>query len=844
LPTPFLLMVAGPNGAGKTTLIDSLRAQNLDLGEHINPDDIAAGLEGSYESRVAEAQIIADRRREACIAGGRSFSFETVMSHPSKVEILHRARAAGFFVQLFFVGIDDPRTSVERVANLVALGGHDVPKDRIVARWTRTMKLLHQAIVAADQAYVFDNSASIPFDRPRLVWSRTRERGVMRIEAYGPVPAWVREYAAADVGSGFHELDDTIDRATRALLDLQRPDGHWVFELEADCTIPSEYVLLTHYFGEDVDLELERKIAVYLRRIQGAHGGWALFHAGAFDMSASVKAYFALKMIGDSPDAEHMRRAREAILARGGAAASNVFTRILLSLFGILSWRSVPVMPVEIMLLPKWFPFHIDKISYWGRTVIVPLLVLMALKPQARNPRAVRVDELFVAPPATVGPPHKAPHQKWSWFLFFRGIDAVLRAAEPLFPKRLRRRAIDRAVAWTTERLNGVEGLGAIFPAMANSVMMYAVLGYPRDHPHRSIARASLDKLLVVKDDEAYCQPCVSPVWDTGLTCHTLMEVGDGQAVAHAHKGLEWLEPLQVLDVKGDWAQARPNVRPGGWAFQYANAHYPDLDDTAVVVMAMDRVRARAGTRQFDGAIERAREWVEGLQSRGGGWAAFDADNTYYYLNNIPFADHGALLDPPTEDVTARCVSMLAQLGQTSRTNPAITTAIDYLRRTQLRDGSWYGRWGMNYIYGTWSVLCALNAAGVDRAGPEIRKAVDWLLAIQNPDGGWGEDGTSYKLDYRGYEPAPSTASQTAWALLGLMAAGEVDHPAVERGIGHIAKTQQPDGLWSEEHFTATGFPRVFYLRYHGYRKFFPIWALARYRNLRKGNSRSVAFGM
>jgi squalene-hopene/tetraprenyl-beta-curcumene cyclase len=640
-------------------------------------------------------------------------------------------------------------------------------------------------------------------------------------------------------------LDQSIRRATQALLDLQRPDGHWVFELEADCTIPAEYVLLTHYFGETADLELERKIAVYLRRIQGAHGGWPLFHAGAFDMSASVKAYFALKMIGDAPDAEHMRRAREAILARGGAAASNVFTRILLSLFGILPWRSVPVMPVEIMLLPKWFPFHIDKISYWGRTVIVPLLVLMALKPQARNPRRVAIDELFVKPPQTVGPPHKAPHQKWSWFLFFRGIDAVLRAVEPLFPKRVRRLAIDRAVAWTTERLNGLDGLGAIFPAMANSVMMYDVLGYPKEDPNRSIARASIDKLLVIKADEAYCQPCVSPVWDTGLTCHTLLEVGDEQAVAQASKGLEWLQPLQVLDVKGDWAEARPNVRPGGWAFQYANAHYPDLDDTAVVVMAMDRVRMGTGTRQFDGAIDRGREWVEGLQSENGGWAAFDADNTYYYLNNIPFADHGALLDPPTEDVAARCLSMLAQLGETAQTNPAVAAAIDYLRRTQLSDGSWYGRWGMNYVYGTWSALCALNAAGVDHAAPEIRKAVDWLVAIQNPDGGWGEDGTSYKLAYRGYEPSPSTASQTAWAVLGLMAAGEVDHPSVQRGINHMAKTQHSDdGLWSEEHFTATGFPRVFYLRYHGYRKFFPLWALARYRNLKMANSRSVGFGM
>jgi squalene-hopene/tetraprenyl-beta-curcumene cyclase len=639
-------------------------------------------------------------------------------------------------------------------------------------------------------------------------------------------------------------LDQHIARATQALLACQQSDGHWVFELEADATIPSEYVLLRHYLDEPINKELEAKIAVYLRRIQGSHDGWSLFHDGAFDMSASVKAYFALKMIGDDVNSDHMRRARQAILSRGGAVNSNVFTRVLLSLYGITSWRSVPVMPVEIMLLPKWFPFHIDKISYWGRTVIVPLLVLQALKPKARNSLGITIDELFTQPPSSVGPPSKAPHQKWSWFLLFRGIDAVLRAVEPLFPKSLRRRAIDKAVAFVTERLNGEDGLGAIFPAMANSVMMYDVLGYPKDHPDAAIARASLEKLLVIKDDEAYCQPCLSPVWDTGLACHTLLEVGDERAVAQANKGLDWLVPLQVLDVKGDWVEQRPNVRPGGWAFQYANPHYPDLDDTAVLVMAMDRARALSNDKRFDTAIERGREWVDGLQSHNGAWAAFDADNTYYYLNNIPFADHGALLDPPTEDVTGRCLSMLAQLGPTADERKAMDGAIDYLRRTQMEEGSWYGRWGMNYIYGTWSVLCALNAAGVDHASPQIRKAVDWLVRIQNADGGWGEDGTSYKLDYRRYEPAPSTASQTAWALLGLMAVGEVEHRAVQRGINYLTQTQGADGFWNEERFTATGFPRVFYLRYHGYRRFFPLWAMARYRNLKRTNTRTTGFGM
>jgi squalene-hopene/tetraprenyl-beta-curcumene cyclase len=637
-------------------------------------------------------------------------------------------------------------------------------------------------------------------------------------------------------------VERSIDAASRALLALQRPDGHWVFELEADATIPAEYVLLRHYLAEPVDAALEAKIAVYLRRIQGDHGGWPLFRDGDLDVSASVKAYFALKMIGDPVDAPHMVRAREAIRARGGAARANVFTRLMLALYGFIPWRAVPVMPIEIMLLPKWFPFHLDKISYWSRTVIVPLLVLQGLKPRARNPKGVTIEELFLEPPQSIGPAPRAPQQKASWFLFFRGVDAVLRAAEPRFPKRPRQRAIDAAVAWVGERLNGEDGLGAIFPAMANSVMMFDALGYPEDHPQRAIARRSIDKLLAVHAHEAYCQPCVSPVWDTGLTCHTLLEVGGERAIAQSRKGLEWLTPLQILDVKGDWIARRPDVRPGGWAFQYANPHYPDVDDTAVVVMAMDR--AQGSSPDFRAPMARAREWIVGMQSGDGAWGAFDADNEYYYLNNIPFADHGALLDPPTEDVTARCVSMLAQIGETADNSAAVARAVDYLRRTQMEEGSWYGRWGMNYIYGTWSVLCALNAAGLDHGSPEFRKAVAWLAKIQNPDGGWGEDGTSYKLEYRGYEPAPSTASQTAWALLGLMAAGEVDHPAVERGVDYLSRMQGDDGFWSEPRYTATGFPRVFYLRYHGYAKFFPLWALARYRNLKRANARSVAFGM
>jgi squalene-hopene/tetraprenyl-beta-curcumene cyclase len=636
-------------------------------------------------------------------------------------------------------------------------------------------------------------------------------------------------------------LEARIRRAAAALLARQRDDGHWVFELEADATIPAEYVLLRHFLGEPDDLALEAKIGAYLRRTQAAHDGWPLVYGGPFDLSATIKAYYALKMIGDDPGAPHMVRARVAIRAHGGPLAANVFTRIQLALYGQAPWSAIPTMPVELVLLPRWFPIHLSKMSYWARTVIAPLLVLQAKKPVARNPRGVGVAELYEDVTAA-RPVSQAAGAKRLWTWSFGALDVVLKAVDGLWPKRLRGRAVDWCVAFVTERLNGVDGLGAIYPAMANSVMMFDTLGYQPDHPDRAMARESVERLLVVKDTEAYCQPCVSPVWDTALTCHTLLELKDPAAEAAAARGLDWLAPRQVLDVKGDWADQRPDVRPGGWAFQYGNDHYPDLDDTAVVVMAMDRARARGG-RPFDEAVARATEWVEGLQSRDGGWGAFDADNTHHYLNNIPFADHGALLDPPTDDVTARCVSMLAQLGA-DLADPRVKAAADFLERSQLADGSWFGRWGVNYIYGTWSVLCALNAVGLTAEHPMVRRAADWLIAIQKADGGWGEDCDSYRLDYAGHRPAASAASQTAWALLGLMAAGLADHPVVARGVAWLMAHEDAEGFWGEPGYTGGGFPRVFYLRYHGYSKFFPLWALARYRNLTQANSRRVSVGM
>jgi squalene-hopene/tetraprenyl-beta-curcumene cyclase len=636
--------------------------------------------------------------------------------------------------------------------------------------------------------------------------------------------------------------ETAIRRATAALLREQHRDGHFQFDLEADAAIPAEAILVKHFLGEP-DLELERKTAAYLRRLQEPHGGWPMLAKGELNISASVKAYFALKIAGDSIDAPHMVRAREAILKAGGAVNVNVFTKTFLALFGIVPWRAVPVMPVEIMHAPRWFPFHLYKISYWARATLVPLLVVMSLKPRARNPRSVTIDELFLVPPQDVRRWPKTANQTGAWGLGFAVLDKVLHVAEPFFPARTRASAIEKAMAFVRHRLNGEDGFGAIYPSIAYTLMMFKIMDVPEDHPDMIAARAAFAKLMADNGEEGFCQPCLSPIWDTVLSAHALMEALP-ETSRPAEQALDWLIPHQVLDLKGDWAYRRPQLRPGGWAFQYSNTFYVDLDDTAVVVMAMDRARTETGTDRYDEAIDRGREWVVGMQSSNGGWAAYDVDNTSYYLNHIPFADHGALLDPPTSDVTARCVSMLGQLGERLETSEAVRRGIAFLLAEQHAEGSWFGRWGLNYVYGTWSVLCARNAVGIDRRHPAVRRAIAWLKTIQNQDGGWGEDDAGYAVDYTGYKPCESTASQTAWALLGLMAAGEVDSEAVRRGIAYLEASQSADGFWDEVRYTAVGFPRVFYLRYGGYPKFFPLWALARYRNLRKAGQAFVAQGM
>ncbi len=633
------------------------------------------------------------------------------------------------------------------------------------------------------------------------------------------------------------DLEEVIDDAAAGLRELQRDDGHWVFELEADATIPAEYILLNHFLDE-VDPETEARLGNYIRSRQGEDGGWPLFHGGAFDVSCTVKAYYALKLIGDDPDAPHMARARKAVLAAGGAARCNVFTRIALALFGQVPWRAVPAMPVEIMLLPRWFPFHLSKVSYWSRTTIVPLSILLALKPRAKNPRGVGIAELFTTPPEKEW--HYFPRRTATEWIFLT-LDRAIALGEGLMPRTLRRRAIDEALDWCMTRLNGENGLGAIFPPMANLLMAFDTLGYPAEHPARQSARRALDLLLVDPvDGSQYCQPCVSPVWDTGLAALSLMECRTEEEQRAAETSLPWLADLQVLDVEGDWTVERPDTPSGGWAFQYRNDHYPDVDDTAVVGMALHRADPQA----HGDAVDRAAAWIVGMQNENGGWGAFDAENEHFYLNRIPFADHGALLDPATADVSARCVSFLCQIGYAPE-HDTVARGVAYLLAEQEEDGSWFGRWGTNYIYGTWSVLCALNAAGVDPSSPAVRKAVAWLEARQRADGGWGETGDSYYGERieSSFEVC-STPSQTAWAVLALMAVGEVGSDAVRRGVAYLCSAERQGAKWLEDEFTAVGFPRVFYLRYHGYSAYFPLWALARYRALASGNDQRPRYGM
>jgi len=534
--------------------------------------------------------------------------------------------------------------------------------------------------------------------------------------------------------SGQARLEKAITNARRKLLDLQAEEGYWVFELEADCTIPAEYIMLMHYL-DDIDDILQYKIANYLRARQSDDGSYPLFAGGPGDISCSVKVYYALKLAGDSPNAEHMLKLRDYILAQGGAAKANVFTRIALAIFQQLPWRGVPYIPVEIMLLPSWFPFHLSKVSYWSRTVMVPLFILCTLKAKAKNPHNVDILELFVTHPDKEK--HYFPERTLlnKFFLF---LDWLGRHSRPLITDSMHQRAINKAKDWFMERLNGEDGLGGIFPAMVNAYQAMLLLGMSPDDEQVVTARKALQKLLVVREHEAYCQPCLSPIWDTGLAALALQETDLQGTHDSIQRAYHWLKSKQLHHEPGDWQESCPGVEGGGWAFQFENPHYPDVDDTAIVAVAM----SGSDLPDLEDSLHRATRWIVAMQSRNGGFGAFDRDNTCYYLDEIPFADHGALLDPPTADVSARCAMLMAYQVRRGHDEyrPALERTLNYLRQEQEKDGSWFGRWGTNYIYGTWSVLLALEQTDIPRSDPMYSKAVQWLKKMQRADGGWGED--------------------------------------------------------------------------------------------------------
>ncbi len=619
-------------------------------------------------------------------------------------------------------------------------------------------------------------------------------------------------------------IDKAIQKAIDGIVKVQDPEGFWCYELEADITIPSEYILMMHYIG-DIDENIQAKMANYIRKRQQENGGWPLYLGGKTDISCTVKAYYALKLAGDDIESTHMLLARRAILEKGGAAKSNVFTRIMLAMFEQVPWRAVPFIPVEIMLMPKWFPFHISKISYWSRTVIVPLFVLYSFRATAKNPGKIDIRELFEIP----------PEKERNYFPKRSLLNKIILIAERigfnlqgLIPGFIHKRALEKAKNWMLPRLNGESGLGAIFPAMINAYEALLLLGYEKDDEVVKLARKSIDLLIIEKEDEAYCQPCMSPIWDTLLVSRALLESKEESAIKSMHKGLEWLQKKQVVDGDGDWRENRPNLAPGGWPFQFNNDYYPDLDDTAFAGLAM----AKADFGKYEKTIKLAADWIVGLQSKNGGFASFELDNTQYYLNEIPFADHGALLDPPTADVTARCVMFLASIVRKyPEYQDSINKGVQYLYQEQEDDGSWFGRWGTNYIYGTWSVLLAFEELKIKSDDNRIKKAVAWLKSVQRKDGGWGEDNDSYESFGKPGLGYKSSAFQTAWAILGLMSAGEADSESVSKGIDFLLKQQESDGLWHDPEHTAPGFPRVFYLKYHGYDKYFPLWALSKYRN-------------
>ena len=628
-------------------------------------------------------------------------------------------------------------------------------------------------------------------------------------------------------------VSKAVDRIRRYILGVQDPvDGYWVDQLEADATIPAEYLMLRRMIGR-VDLEKEARLVDYIKSIQMEDGGWYIYRGGHSDISATIKSYFAMKLAGVSPDEPFMKRARANILERGGVINANVFTKITLAMFGQYPWDGVPCMPAEIMLLPDWFYFNIYEISYWSRTVIVPLLIIFHKKPVFAVEPGQGIEELFAEPEHRTEPRRhderfKKKSPKLSWKNAFLLLDDALRLYEKNRNEALRAKSVTVAYKWMAERMKGEGGLGAIYPAMANSVVALRLMGHPDGDPLLEQAFKSIEDLEVDKDDGAlYLQPCVSPIWDTPIAMNALHESGLPADHLAFRQAADWLFKKQT-STRGDWKVKVPDADPGGWYFQFENEFYPDCDDTSMVLLALLKVKTVDEEKKLR-RVTAGFEWLLKMQNSDGGWGSFDKDNNKLILNNIPFADHGALLDPSTEDLTGRAMEIMGLMGF-DLTFPPAKAAYDYILRTQMPDGSWYGRWGVNYIYGTWSVLAGLKSVGEDMDKEYVRRAVRWLNSRQHEDGGWGESCDTYR-DPLG-EDWKSTASQTAWALIALMCAGETQSPEVKAGVKYLLDTQNNDGYWEEDDYTGTGFPRVFYLRYHMYSKNFPLWTLSMYESI------------
>lgn len=631
-------------------------------------------------------------------------------------------------------------------------------------------------------------------------------------------------------------LDDSIRRSVDWFGAQQSSDGHWCAELEGDTILESEYVLLLAWLGEH-ESEVAHQAARYILSKQQPNGGWSQFPGGELDISVSVKAYFALKLTGHDPDADYMRRASTAIREHGGADSVNSFTRFYLALLGQISFDQCPAVPPEMVLLPNWSPINVYRISAWSRTIFVPLAIVWAYRPTSDLDSRFGIRELFLQEPEN-WPPLSSPEKQAgvrasAWRLFFRSVDSALKLFERLRFRPLRRRALRVAEAWILERFQASDGLGAIFPPIVWSVIALRCRGYSTESTEVSECLQQLSALILEEDDTVRLQPCKSPVWDTAISLRALA-AADSTSLDDLIRCVDWILDKEVQRV-GDW-RANVDAEPAGWFFEYENAFYPDVDDTIMVMMGLQEVQATNAwpdsshqrDSRINAACRRALQWILAMQNSDGGWGAFDKDNDLAFLCHVPFADHNAMIDPSTPDITARVLEALAQYDYTIG-HPVVDRAVAFLRKTQEADGSWYGRWGVNYIYGTWQVVSGLARIGLSRDDSAIQHGVQWLLDHQLPCGGWGESARSYEdASLKGCGPV--TASQTAWALLGLIDAGHENHPAVRKGIRYLCEQQLSDGSWHETEFTGTGFPRVFYLRYHMYPMYFPLLALARWK--------------